>query len=160
MTNEIEWLKLVWLVIVAGVANMTPPLAMKVWPKWNAPISVQYLGSHKTWRGLITGIIMAQIVYLIIPRYIENMSWYFGGMLGAAALIGDAVKSFFKRRVGVKSGKSWFPWDQIDWIIGLTIVSFGILNWIEVIVLLVAGLLLHLLVKAIGYWMKVNESVI
>jgi CDP-diglyceride synthetase len=33
-------------------------------------------------------------------------------------MTGDAVKSFFKRRLGITPGKSWFPFDQLDFVLG------------------------------------------
>ena len=168
----IDFLKLIWLLIPAGVANMIPPITAKIWPKWNAPIDdgkkwkgKPILGSHKTWRGLITGVISAEIVYLVLLLVVSHnidWPWWFGGMLGLVGLIGDMVKSFFKRRVGVKSGNTWFPWDQIDWIIGVILfgLCWGLLNFAEIVTLLVIGLLLHMLFKLMGYALKINKTAI
>lgn len=170
----IDWWKLFWVMLPAGIANMVPPLAVKLWPKWNTPIDMgrslngkRIFGDHKTVRGFVTGILSAEIVFLVLRGIMIReanypLPWYFGALMGLGGLTGDAVKSFFKRRVGVPSGVSWFPWDQIDWIIGMIIVTevWGLLSVMEMLVLLVSGLLLHLLFKILGYGLKLNKTLI
>jgi CDP-2,3-bis-(O-geranylgeranyl)-sn-glycerol synthase len=34
---------------------------------------------------------------------------------------GDAIKSFFKRRIGIAPGRPWVPADQLDFVIGALI---------------------------------------
>jgi CDP-2,3-bis-(O-geranylgeranyl)-sn-glycerol synthase len=157
----INWVLLTKLVMTAGVANMIPPLSARVWPKWNKPIDGPHLGSHKTWRGLITGVIGAQIIFILLGG-IEQTPWFFGALLGIGGLGGDMVKSFFKRKMGRKPGTSWFPWDQIDWIAGLIVVAklWQLLNLSEILTLFVVGLGLHLMVRMIGYFLKINDEII
>lgn len=160
----------IYLLIVSGVANMAPPLAAKLWPRWNFPVDAgctykgkRILGDHKTIRGLVSGVIAGQLCYLIIISFFSiSTDWYWGGVASVAGLSGDMVKSFFKRQIGIKSGRSWFPWDQIDWIIGtLPVIWIAVeFNLALSLTLVGAGLLLHLLVKAIGYLMKVNQTAI
>lgn len=170
----IDWWKLFWVMLPAGIANMVPPLAVKLWPKWNAPIDggkkwngKRIFGDHKTVRGFVTGIVAAEIVFLILKGTLVRevghpLPWYFGAVMGFGALGGDAIKSFFKRRFGVPSGESWFPWDQIDWFFGIVIISLPwvIFNWVEVLVMLTVGMLLHLLFKVLGYLLKLNKTLI
>lgn len=95
----------------------------------------------------------------------------FGAVLGTAALVGDAVKSYFKRRRGKDRGAPWVPFDQLDF------VAFGLLaaflasplladGWVRAallhdwfvlgtIVVLTPGL--HFLVNVIGYWLRLKE---
>jgi CDP-2,3-bis-(O-geranylgeranyl)-sn-glycerol synthase len=143
--------KIIWFLVMAGVANMAPVFAAKFWPNWSKPISEKTFGSHKTWRGLICGVGVATLVGGVM-----------GMVAGAGALMGDLMKSFLKRRVGIPPGKSWFPWDQTDWIIGMLIFSWPIVKWStwQAGVLLVVGLGLHLLVRAIGFFVKINKDII
>lgn len=94
-----------------------------------------------------------------------------GGILGGMALVGDAVKSYFKRRRGIDRGGSWFPFDQLDFVVfgilGLLAASpilapgwvFGALlaDWSVLATLLVLTPALHLLVNRIGYWLGLKE---
>jgi CDP-2,3-bis-(O-geranylgeranyl)-sn-glycerol synthase len=132
-----------WFFIPAGVANVIPILASKapLISRWKQPIDggkkfhgQRLLGDNKTWRGLFFGIIAASLaIWLQIVLYghsqtIRNLVepvnyqepgfWIVGPLLGWGALTGDIVKSFFKRQFHVDSGRSWLPWDQVDYIIG------------------------------------------
>ncbi|MFA5895060.1 MAG: CDP-archaeol synthase [Candidatus Shapirobacteria bacterium] len=170
----IDWWKLFWVMLPAGIANMIPPMAVKLWPKWNTPIDMgkswngkRIFGDHKTVRGFVTGILAAEIVFLLLKnitiREVNHpLPWFFGAIMGIGALSGDAIKSFFKRRLNIPSGVSWFPWDQTDWFFGIVVVSLPwvIFNWIEVLVMLTVGLFLHLLFKVLGYLLKLNKTLI
>lgn len=115
-------------------ANMAPVLVSRL-PILNRPIDggrlwrgKPILGSHKTWRGFIAGILLAvAVVYgqrlaagssFVFVDYLAQDIWLLGVAMGFGALAGDAIKSFFKRRVGVKPGGAWPPFDQIDFIVG------------------------------------------
>lgn len=41
-----------------------------------------------------------------------------GLLLGFGTLVGDAVKSFFKRQIGIAPGDSWIGPDQLDFMVG------------------------------------------
>lgn len=162
----IDWWTLIWIMIPAGVANMVPPIAAKVWPKWETPVDGgkmlwgrRVLGDHKTIRGLVTGVVTAEIIFLLLR---PALPWYLGLVLGVGALGGDMLKSFFKRQLGVASGLSWFPWDQIDWIVGTLVVAklWGLLGTGEVVILIIAGIGLHLLFKVLGFLLRLNQTMI
>ena len=132
----------------AGLANAAPVFANKI-PNsdWLAkPLDFgkklrgrRVFGEHKTFRGLIAGIVMAEIVIIIQFFLYKNSAWVRDislhvdyehtnvlllGLLFAVGALGfDAIKSFFKRQIGVKPGGTWFPFDQIDYIIGGLLLS-------------------------------------
>lgn len=105
----------------------------------------------------------------------EASAWWaialFGGIVGFAALVGDAVKSYFKRRTGRDRGQPWVPFDQLDFVVfGLAAAVaaspllvdgwvlealFGDLWVVGTIVLLTP--LLHFLVNVVGYFLKLKE---
>lgn len=164
-----RWELLAWLLALGGTANMVPPLAAKWWPKWKTPVDrglswggQRLLGDHKTWRGLVVGSLSAEIIYLVTQKMGGGFPWWWGGLVGLGSLTGDMVKSFIKRRMGIKSGKSWFPWDQIDWIGGIVVVAgpWCQLNGAEIMVLLATGLGLHLIVKLTGKLVGINQTAI
>ena len=143
----IEFLVFLWksfyFAIPGGVADAVPVVFSKVnflnYPvdfgkKWRGkPI----FGSHKTFRGFFFGI-LATIAVVYLQRFIYVKSAYFrsiayidytqynmllfGFLIGFGILFGDLVKSFIKRRLGKKPGESWFPWDQLDCVIGVLII--------------------------------------
>ena len=98
----------------------------------------EILGNNKTWRGLVvgvtTGIIVAGVQALLFSHnkfFMANTVIDYGrinfvligALMGGGALLGDLIESFIKRRLNKPSGKPWFPWDQIDWIIGAMVLS-------------------------------------
>ncbi len=142
-----EILFAIWFFLPAGLANAAPVFANKIpyLNKWNTPLDLglhfrgrRIFGDNKTWRGLVSGIVVGSLVALL-QRYafvhwelVKDITYLnysaihvglLGAMLGAGALLGDAIESFFKRQCGVPSGRSWFPFDQIDYIVGGLLVS-------------------------------------
>jgi CDP-2,3-bis-(O-geranylgeranyl)-sn-glycerol synthase len=178
--NPIIIIQAIWLFLPAGVANMAPILFRKI-PLLNYPIDFKLrfrnkplFGKNKTWRGLIVGIITATIFTLIqtlLYKFIP--SWYLfeytytnfyiiGILLGAGALVGDFVESFFKRQLNIKPGKSWPVFDQLDWIFGAIIflLFYQPLNtWIIIAAIIIYGLL-HPLTNIIGYLLKFKKNII
>jgi CDP-2,3-bis-(O-geranylgeranyl)-sn-glycerol synthase len=133
------------------------------------------LGSHKTVRGFVAAILVG-----ILACYLEIL-WYggsfwvrehvpvdyytidpitLGGLLGFGALSGDAVKSFFKRLKDIPPGQSWFPFDQIDYIIGGVIFSlFAIqLPVLDYLLVFIVWFLLHPLMTFLGYLLKLRKK--
>src|SRR6185312_2869782 len=120
-----------WFFLPAGIANMMPVFAAKIFPKWNQPLDFgksfgkkRIFGDHKTVRGIVvgilSGILIAILQYILYNNttlvgsfvsfdYMQGNPIVFGFLLSFGALLGDSIKSFFKRRVGVASGKTWFP---------------------------------------------------
>lgn len=132
-------------------------------------------GKNKTWRGLLSGIIAAtltvaaqQALLRAIDKDIvvgdQSFSEYptivLGILLGAGALIGDAVESFFKRQINIAPGKSWFPFDQIDYILGAIIFTYPIikLSLLQYGLMVVVGFALHLVTAYAGYRLKLKSS--
>ncbi len=167
-----------WFFLPAGIANAAPVLAAKIplLSRWDAPMDfgAQYhgkavFGAHKTWRGLLVGMLAAIItVYLqqlLFQRndysflnadyseYLYGSPVVLGALFGFGALIGDAVESFFKRRGQFEPGASWFPFDQIDYIIGGILASllFVVLPVYVYITILIVWFILHLVFSFIGY---------
>lgn len=162
-------LQSLWFFLPIGAANMTPVISKNILKFWAVPVSEKWLGSHKTWRGFILGILAGELVYLIqwygnwealsLFNY-QDYPWWAGFLLGFGALFGDAVKSFIKRRLGKKPGAIWFPWDQIDYtvmglLLGTIIFPIGWETWAVVIIL---GLGLHIFTNNIAFWLKLKDT--
>lgn len=95
----------------------------------------------------------------------------YGAVLGFAALVGDAVKSYFKRRLGKEGGAPWVPFDQLDFVVfGLAgaflaaplladgwVMAALLDDWLVIATLVVLTPGLHLLVNVIGYWLKLKD---
>ena len=134
-----------WFFLPAYAANCTPVVVSKIKSLPSHPLDLYFhyngsrlLGDNKTWRGFVSGVVVAIIVcYLQRLLYLQSSdiqnlsvfdyqygnSWALGGLLGVGALTGDAVKSFFKRRRGIKNGDPWIFWDQVDQVIGASVFA-------------------------------------
>lgn len=173
-----------WFFFPAGIANGTPVIIAKVpfLKKLDYPMDFglkfrgkRVLGSHKTIRGLIAGVTVA-IITAYLQKYAFDNSLYirdfcpidfndvsvflYGGLSGLGAIIGDAVKSFFKRRIDIKPGKAWVPFDQIDYIIGgiLFVLPYIQLDLIYYILIAILYLIIHPVTTVIGYYLKFKDS--
>ncbi|MGE0823786.1 MAG: CDP-archaeol synthase [Candidatus Binatia bacterium] len=131
-------LQILYFFIPAYVGNMAPVLvrnwfAVLAQPidggrtLWGRPL----LGDHKTWRGLLSGTITGILAY-------EGQRWAYmcgvahelalvdyaaypllpGFLMGLGAGVGDAIKSFCKRRLGIAPGATWLVFDQLDFVVG------------------------------------------
>lgn len=158
----------------AFIANAVPVVAKNIpyIQDFSQPINARLLWANKTVRGLMTGVIAAIFIgialfflrwFLItfLPSYSNYYNLYSGWIisaligwwLGLGALVGDMVKSFFKRRLGIKPGTMFQPWDGIDYMVGSIIF---LLPWynpgiIGSIFLLIIWPLLSLLANTIAY---------
>lgn len=176
MTNII--LLAFWFFAPAGPANFAPVLANPIpyFNRWTTPMDFgksfrgrRIFGDNKTWRGLVSGVVVGTLLatiqyYVWVPTQLSGHSvWFFvllGALLGFGALAGDAVESFIKRQVGIKPGGAWFPFDQIDFIIGGILASLVLVRlplsvyaWIFV---LYFGL--HIVFAYIAYLLHLKDT--
>jgi CDP-2,3-bis-(O-geranylgeranyl)-sn-glycerol synthase len=126
-----------WFFLPAYVADMAPVLIGDRFASLARPIDggrswrgVRIFGAHKTWRGLVAGVVAGAAVGLVqealsaaglhvgpvLPAAVPSGAA--GAALGLGAGVGDAVKSFLKRRAGIAPGGTWIPFDQLDFMAG------------------------------------------
>ncbi len=170
-----DWWEAFWFFLPAGVANMAPVIASQIpgLNRWQTPIDLGYswrgkriFGDSKTWRGLVVGVIFALLVGLFQYRFIASSAESTGfiliatGAMGLGALLGDAVESFFKRRLGKNSGESWFPFDQTDYIFGglMLVYPFVRFSVTQALMILIIYFLLHMITTYIGYALRIRDK--
>ncbi len=66
------------------------------------------LGSSKTIRGLLSGLMLASVIGALI-----GLGWHLGLSIGAAAMTGDLLSSFTKRRLHLSPSSRATGLDQI-----------------------------------------------
>lgn len=173
--------QLAYFFLPVAAANMAPVLFQHVTPFLAVPVDggkswkgKRILGDHKTWRGFIFGTLLGGVVFLLqlllLAIFPDTRSWwafessafpfYFGFLFGFSALFGDALKSFFKRRAGVPPGQRWFPFDQIDFLLTSTFlatlfVDVTAMMWFFI---LFFGIILHVGINRIGYWLHLEHT--
>jgi len=166
-------LSTLYFFLPAYVANMCPVFAAAGRLPFGNAISPRLFGVHKTYRGIYASIIGAWLI-LLLQHYFQQQGlfenwrlldysvlklWILGLLFGGGAALGDLVKSFFKRSIGKKEGAPWFPFDQLDFVIGalLLVSSFYLLDPLRILVLLVVSPVLHFLVNVLGYLLKLKD---
>lgn len=123
------------------VANGSPILVKRVLGKRFAyaidggklaPDGYPWLGSSKTFRGVLAAIISCAI---IAPLF--GLPVYVGALFGAYAMLGDMITSFIKRRLGMKPSSQLFGLDQtLEAFIPLAAcASYFQLDWLEILLL-------------------------
>ena len=163
-----------WLMLPAYIANPaavvfgggTPIDFEKNWKDGK-----RILGDGKTFRGLIGGTACGVILGIIQMQY--SPFEFLGGFtylvifsLSFGALLGDSVKSFFKRRMGYERGGKLPLVDQLDFVAGAWIVTYMLEpEWFMenftlqiLIVILVLTPLLHRVTNIVGYYMKLKKE--
>lgn len=140
------------------------------------------IGNGVTWKGTIIGTLIGTIIGIIqgsVSAYYGNIFNLVPGImvipgpvpasvlqgaaiglfLGGGALIGDAVGSFIKRRIGIERGKPAPFLDQLDFVIGAlllaSLIVFIPLNMI--IIILIISVVLHLLTNMIAYLIGMKD---
>jgi len=130
-------------------------------------------GDGKTWRGLIVGILAGVLIGLV--QIWASGTFSFGmlpqqtllsvTLLAIGALVGDLVKSFFKRRLGKERGSKWPVADQYDLVAGAFLLLlvfdpawlFSQVTLAAFICILIITPILHRAVNIIGFLVKVKE---
>lgn len=178
-------LSCLYFFLPAYFTNMTPPLAKKlgVFPFLDKPVDFKQewkgkriFGSHKTWRGIVAGVLVGISatflqVYLYRFNVIQNLSFlnYYnvnplvlGLLMSIGALGGDLINSFCKRRVGIKPGGRFLPFDQTNYVIGAFIsltlfwkTDIDILVWVT---LFICSFFLHIIINRLGYHLNVHQA--
>lgn len=134
----------------------------------------EIFGNHKTWRGLIVATLAGGVFFNIerffafiapqsdlwSPFDLRIVPWWFGFAFAFGAIAGDLIKSFFKRRFNINPGSSWYPFDQIDFLLGAALVAsfyftFTPLMWV---IIFFIGSALHIIFNHIGYWLGIKDS--
>ncbi len=159
-------LGILWYFLPAFIANMTPVFVRRV-KVLDVPVDFgvklgkeRLFGEHKTWRGLMFGAVAGMLTFLLqqqtpVPFALfdyQQMPWTLGLLLGLGALLGDLAKSFVKRRIHIKPGRSWVIFDQIDYIVGgLLFGSWAYVPAVDdTLFLLASGIVLTIIVNYLG----------
>lgn len=175
----------IWFLLPAALANAAPIVAAAIpWLKsFDAPIDngrtfrgKAIFGPHKTWRGLISGMVVATCILWVQQQCVAHTTWgssiaggvdyqalpvlILGPLFAIGALGGDVIESFLKRQRGIASGRSWVPFDQLDYIIGAIIISllFVRLSLMSYVWMIVLWFLAHLLASYVGWRIGLKKA--
>lgn len=175
-------IQLLWLLLPAMVANMAPVFAAgyHLLPTLNRPLDggrtwrgARLLGDHKTIRGFVVGALagaataglqsLFSLDALNIGTPLQQMpsALAFGAYLGTVALLGDAAKSFLKRRLRIKPGKPWPVFDQTDFAAAalLALTPFLTITFLHAVAVTVIIGLASVTVSIIGFNLRLKSDI-
>lgn len=171
-------LKCLYLMLPAYFANMAPVIVKKI-ELFDFPIDFNrqinnkpIFGKNKTFRGFVFGVIFSVIIayfqFLLYNveafrgiSFIDYKNWLLlGFLIGLGALLGDLIKSFFKRRLGIKPGVRFVPFDQTDFVIGALVFIMPVfdLTFKIFITSLLLSFILHIIVNHIAFYLKIRNE--
>lgn len=176
-------LSCIYFFLPAYFTNMTPPLAKKIgiFNFLAKPVDFNkkflgepILGNHKTWRGVILGIFVGMSVakiqqFLFQYSFFKKISFLnyqeinivlFGFLISLGTILGDLFFAFIKRRLKLKPGEKFLPWDQINYVLGAAILltpifKIDMIIWITILFL---TFFLHIIVNRLGFILKIHEA--
>jgi len=165
--------------IVAANLNYVV-LYFKLFPSLNKPISERLFGSNKTWRGVVSfvfwGIVGGLFAYLVDHYFfnigvytLSNFAWL-GALQGLGWVVGELPNSYFKRRLGIQSGKSadkgpkksfFTIINQIDSPIVCGLVAylcFNIMTVAQLFLCIISGSVLHFYGNLMLYKLGIRKA--
>lgn len=172
-------LKAFYFMLPAYFANMAPVIVKNLFKSIAIPIDFNktlndkpVLGKNKTLRGLIFGISFAIIAaffqfllfknnFLLEISLIDYSNWIaFGFLMGSGAMIGDLIKSFFKRRLNYEPGQSFIPFDQIDFVAGALIFTYPMVKLpLEILIItILLSFMLDIAINHLSYYFKIRSE--
>ncbi len=143
------WLGVSLLLLLAA-ANSAPIAAKLVFGRrWSAPLDGglhfvdgrPLLGPSKTFRGFVAAVMTSAVLAALLDL---PVSW--GALIGAMAMLGDAMSSFAKRRLGIASSGRATGLDQIpEALLPLLAVHSAFdLSWLQIVLITLAFFLLEM----------------
>ena len=138
------------------------------------------IGNGVTWKGMQNGTIIGTLVGVvlgIIGTFYGDLSALTGGiidlhvygsvfgglilgfLMAFGALLGDAVGSFLKRRIGLERGAPAPIMDQLDFVIGALVLSLLVvqISWEFFIIIALLSLVLHLGSNTFAYLIGIKD---
>jgi len=164
----------VWLMLPAYIANPTAVVfgggtPLDFGKNWRDGRRI--LGDGKTIRGLIGGTacgILAGLIQMQLALFPDLGRFTLTAIitLSFGALLGDIIKSFFKRRLGFARGAEFPLVDQLDFVAGAWVLTYIFEpRWFTtnftfeiIIAVLILTPVLHRVTNIIGYYIKLKKE--
>jgi hypothetical protein len=126
------------LLLLLGVANSAPIVVkLLLGTRWSAPLDAgwrfidgrPFLGPSKTVRGFVSAVAGTALAAALL-----GFSLGLGAAVGALAMLGDALSSFMKRRLGITTSGRSTGIDQIpEALLPLLVIRGALdLSWLQI----------------------------
>jgi len=152
------------LLLLIGVANGAPVIVKKLLgDRWDYPLDGNLrffdqkpvFGPSKTLRGIVFSLLLTALCSPLL-----GLSWLQGLLFAAAAMAGDLLSSFIKRRAGKPSSSMALGLDQIpESLFPMVVAHYGLgVSWGGVAVVVILFFVLELLLSKILYKLKIRNE--
>jgi len=151
------------LLLLILIANGAPVIAAAVCGDWGAyPVDGgrtladgrRWFGDAKTWRGLALALLATTAGAIGL-----DLAAWVGMVIGFAAMLGDLLSSFIKRRIGVPTSGMALGLDQIPEVLLPLLVVAGefALTWPTIAWIVVGFIVLELSLSLVFYWLGIRN---
>ncbi|OQX00813.1 hypothetical protein BWK69_00700 [Candidatus Parcubacteria bacterium A4] len=183
-------LSCLYFFLPAYVANMAPPLMRrtglfrflyKAVDGGGKFMGFPIFGDHKTWLGIISSLVAGTMIaglqfWLYQFSFFEKVSFlnyehinilFFGFMMSLGMVFGDLIFSFIKRRINLRPGAPFIPFDQTNYVLGACLIlsplwifdkDFSNIDLGVWLTLLFLTLFLHIVINRIGYELGLHKA--
>ncbi|MCX8202564.1 MAG: CDP-2,3-bis-(O-geranylgeranyl)-sn-glycerol synthase [Candidatus Micrarchaeota archaeon] len=168
------FIKALIFILPAYFANAAPVLLRTGESKTPMDYGIKFydsrriLGKGKTWTGFFAGIVIGTLVGIltwllgvsdIYPNFETHVLVAF--LLSVGTMVGDAVGSFLKRRMNIRSGMSVPVLDQLGFLVFALLFASPYLpkefDILLLIVLAVFTIVIHYISNIIAYKLKLKK---
>ena len=151
------------LLLLLGAANSGPIVAKRLLgARWSWPLDAglrmpdgrPLLGPSKTVRGVVVAVVACMLCAPVLGLPVAA-----GALTGAAAMAGDALSSFVKRRLAIEPSGQAFGLDQIPEALLPLLAVQGLLNlsWLQVAAVTAAFFLLEVPVARLAHRLGLRD---
>lgn len=155
----VEW----GLLLLIIIANGAPVVAARLFGEWGSrPLDggwiladrQRLLGDAKTWRGVFAAILATGLSAALL-----NWPVGVGIVIGLAAMLGDVLSSFIKRRSGLNSSSQAVGLDQIPEALLplLAVAETFALDGRTIMVIIAGFVVLELSLSPLFYWLGIRK---
>jgi len=173
----------IYFFLPAYLANMVPPLAKRFnilnFLAFPIDLNKKFLGkpifgSHKTLRGAVLSffvgflvVIFQNVLYrfdffkeISILNYSEINLSLFAFLMSFGVVFGDLFFAFVKRRIGLKPGAPFLPFDQTNYVFGAFLflqpyLKLDLRVWFLIFIL---TFFLHIIFNRVGYILRIHNA--
>ena len=155
-------LQLLLLILIANGAPIIAAAVCGAWGGW--PLDGgrvladghRLLGNSKTWRGVLLAPLASGAAAVLLGLPVVA-----GVVVGLAAMLGDLLSSFGKRRLGMASSSMAFGLDQIpEALLPLLVLALSgqfSLTWSAIAWIVAGFIMLELVLSRLLYWLGIRK---